>query len=232
MGRILLVRHGQASLMGDDYDALSEVGVAQSRLLGEWLAARGARFDHVVMGSLRRHAQTAEACLAALGADAAPAPVVEPDLDEYRHEDMVARYAPELAERAAVRAWLARSENPRKAFQQVFAAAFDRWVGGAHEADYPIPWTAFRARSVAAVQRVAQLCGSGQSALVFTSGGPIAGIVQHVLGVPDARVAALHFPLFNGGLTQLLCRAGSVGLSYFNAVGYLEAAGADFVTYR
>ncbi|GAA5232495.1 histidine phosphatase family protein [Verticiella sediminum] len=231
MGRILLVRHGQASLMGDDYDALSEVGHAQGRLLGEWLSARGERFAHVVMGSLKRHAQTAEACLAALG-EAAAAPHIDAGLDEYRHEDMVARYAPEFADRAAMKAWLARSENPRKAFQQVFAAAFDRWVSGAHDEDYPIAWSAFRARSVAALEQVAAACGSGESALVFTSGGPIAGIVQHVLGMPDDRVAGLHFPLFNGGLTQLLTRPGSVGLSYFNAIGYLEEAGRDYVTYR
>ena len=37
---MLLVRHGQASWFEENYDRLSSVGEAQSRLLGELWAAR------------------------------------------------------------------------------------------------------------------------------------------------------------------------------------------------
>ena len=67
MGQLLLVRHGQASWDADDYDVLSETGWEQSRLLGQALAARGIMPDVVVHGGMRRHRETAEACLAELG---------------------------------------------------------------------------------------------------------------------------------------------------------------------
>ncbi len=234
MGRIYLVRHGQASLLGDDYDALSETGYEQSRIVGKWLASRQIPFHHMVMGSLKRHAQTAEACLPFLSGRLEEV-VIDADLNEYHHEDMVGVHTSEYSDRSALQARLHASDNPRREFQKVFSAAFARWVGGEHDEDYRISWSDFRARNMAALERIAARCGSGENALVFTSGGPIAAITQHLLGVPDARVEALHFPLFNAGITQLMCQPGRIGISYLNAVGHLEAMGpesAKLLTYR
>jgi len=50
---------------GDDYDRLSELGERQARATGAFLAARGMRFDRVLVGPRRRHRQSAEAVLAA-----------------------------------------------------------------------------------------------------------------------------------------------------------------------
>ena len=234
MGRIYLVRHGQASLLGDDYDKLSEAGHEQSRVVGKWLACRQLSFQHVVTGSLRRHEQTALACLPFLP-NASPDVVVDADLDEYHHEDMVSANGGEYADRDALQERLRQSSDPRREFQRVFSAAFARWVSGDFEDEYRLSWRAFRERNVAAVQRIAARCGPGENALVFTSGGPIAAIVQHLLGVPDSQVESLHFPLYNAGITQLMCSPGRLGLSYLNSVGHLEAlgpAGAHLLTYR
>ena len=58
MAELLLVRHAQASFGEDDYDRLSELGWRQSRWLGEYFAERRVKFDRVLRGSLRRHAET------------------------------------------------------------------------------------------------------------------------------------------------------------------------------
>lgn len=234
MGRIYLVRHGQASLLGDDYDNLSETGYEQSRVLGKWLACRQLSFQHVVTGSLRRHEQTAQACLSFLP-DASPDRVADADLDEFHHEDMVSAQGGEYADRAALQERMRQSSNPRREFQRVFSAAFARWVGGEYEDEYRLSWRAFRARNVAAVERIAARCGSGENALVFTSGGPIAAIVQHLTGIPDSHVEKVHTPLLNAGVTQLMCSPGRLSLSYLNSVGHLEAlgpAGEHLITYR
>ncbi|MGH9676067.1 MAG: phosphoglycerate mutase family protein, partial [Candidatus Acidiferrum sp.] len=47
MGRLVLVRHGQASFLQQDYDKLSELGEKQSRLLGEYWVRHKTRFDRV-----------------------------------------------------------------------------------------------------------------------------------------------------------------------------------------
>jgi broad specificity phosphatase PhoE len=58
MGTLYLVRHGQASFGAADYDNLSPLGHQQAVRLGEYFKAKGLQFDGVLMGTLRRHAQT------------------------------------------------------------------------------------------------------------------------------------------------------------------------------
>ena len=148
-----MVRHGQASFGAADYDQLSPTGVEQSRLLGAWFAGSGLRFGAVVTGSLKRHRQTAEACLGAL--PGAPAEWrTDPGFDEYDHEEVIVRLRPDFADPAAARAALEREANPRRAFQQIFSQAMARWMDGAHDAEYRESWPAFRARCVGALRRV------------------------------------------------------------------------------
>src|SRR5258708_39649600 len=59
MSRLLLVRHGQASFMEQDYDKLSATGETQARLLGEYWAERRILFNHVYSGPRRRQLDTA-----------------------------------------------------------------------------------------------------------------------------------------------------------------------------
>lgn len=235
MGQIYLVRHGQASFGAADYDRLSDLGVEQSRLLGEWLAGCGQRFDRCVSGGLRRHNQTAEACLAALPAGLKPdtAPRVDPGFEEYDHQEVLIRYRPDFADSDATQRLLAQSDNPRRAFQKFFAEAMARWMGGQHDAEYRESWSAFKTRCLQALQRCADETGSSQSTIVFTSGGPIAAIVQELLGIPDARAAMLNFALVNSAVTKLLSQPGRTSLSVLNNHAHLEQAGrTQMITYR
>jgi hypothetical protein len=67
MPTLLLVRHGQASFGGPDYDVLSADGLAQSAALARELVSRKLTVDRVVSGSLRRRLVTADPSAAALG---------------------------------------------------------------------------------------------------------------------------------------------------------------------
>ncbi|MGH8443494.1 MAG: histidine phosphatase family protein [Nevskiaceae bacterium] len=240
MGQVFLVRHGQASFGAADYDQLSEVGLEQSRLLGAWFAGSGQRFGRVVTGSLKRHAQTARACLDALPAGERPAGgwTVDPGFDEYDHEEVLRRHRPEMADPVAARAALEREANPRRAFQKIFEEAMARWMDGAHDAEYRESWPAFRARCAGGLRRVVEAAEASQSTLVFTSGGPIAAICQDLLGVPDRHAAELNFSLVNSAVTKLLHGTGRngaarVSLSYLNNFAHLEQTGqVQTITYR
>jgi len=225
MGTIHLVRHGQASFGAADYDRLSDLGARQSALLGEWLSRLGQPADQVICGTLLRHRQTAEACLGAWGVSQA---IVEDDgFNEFDHRDILARARPDLAEDGAL-ARLVAEPDGRRAFQQAFAAAVERWMAGGHDAEYAEPWPAFRARCVAALRRVAERDGD---VWVFTSGGPIAALVQHVLGLSDGRMLELNWGIANAGITRLV--QGGRRLGGFNNVAHLEAAGGGaLITYR
>jgi broad specificity phosphatase PhoE len=235
MGQIFLVRHGQASFASDDYDRLSDLGVAQCRLLGEWFARCNQRFTRAFSGSLRRHRETADACLAVLPDPLRPPgpAVVDPGFDEYDSSDVMVRHRPDLADAAGIRRFVAGSDDPRRAFQAVFAQAVERWASGEHDAEYRESWPAFRARSVAALQRAVESAGASQDVLVFSSGGPIAAICQHVMGLPDRRAFELSWSLVNSSVTRLLYRPGRISLHALNAYPHLESASrAGCVTYR
>ena len=238
MGQILLVRHGQASFGTANYDQLSPLGVEQSRILGTWFAECGLRFDRVVTGDLQRHRQTAQACLDAMAAEGKPGQAVDTGFNEYNHDEITLRHRPEFADPQEVRHFLARHENGKKAFQQVFEDAMARWMGGKHDGEYAESWPAFRQRCIAALARLVDSGGS-QRIVVFTSGGTISTLVQHVLGMTDPQVFQLNWAMVNSGVTKLMFQSGAdskparVSLSYLNNFSHLEKSrDAALVTYR
>lgn len=230
MGAIYLIRHAQASFGAEDYDRLSALGHEQAAVLGAALAPRLRSLDAVVAGGLRRHRETAEACLAAM--DRRAALEIDAGWDEYDHDGVIAALEPRYRDRAALAADLAAAADPRRAFERLFADAVARWCGGAHDADYGERWADFRARVAAALGRVAARVGKGQTALVFTSGGPIAAVAGELLGVPDGRRLGLAWTLANAGLTKVVAAGGALLLSTLNEHQHLEAGPRRLVTYR
>jgi bisphosphoglycerate-dependent phosphoglycerate mutase len=51
MSRVFLVRHGQAAFQSDDYDRLTDTGIAQCRQLARHWRAIGREFDLVYAGT-------------------------------------------------------------------------------------------------------------------------------------------------------------------------------------
>ena len=232
MGQIYLVRHGQASFGKADYDQLSALGEQQGRILGDWFAQRNQTFHRVVTGAMKRHHQTASACLGQM-----PQAAAEWDVDagfnEYDHHEVLARHRPDFADQANIRQFLRDTPQPQRAFQLEFQAAMRRWMAGAHDAEYGETWAQFQARCIGALQRLLDTAQASQDILVFTSGGTIATLCQHVLGIPDRQVMELNWTLVNAAVTKLFYQPDRVVLSYLNNFSHLESAQLDnVVTYR
>jgi broad specificity phosphatase PhoE len=235
MGEIYLVRHGQASFGADDYDELSALGHEQARILGRWHAALGLRVDQVALGGLKRHRQTAEAWAGQFSAGAPPQAdwTVDPGFDEYDHREMLLRAHPEAGDLAGLKSWLARKVPSRGAFQQIFKAAMARWMSGLHDGDYRESWPRFHGRCVGALEALAARAGGSKRLIVFTSGGTISAICQHLLDLPAPRVAELNWSLVNGGVTKLFYQPGRLSLSTLNNYSHLEQGGDPaLLTYR
>lgn len=233
MADLYLVRHGQASFGAADYDELSALGRKQATLLGRWLKTCGLVPDTIASGEMRRQLDTARLCLAESGGPARDAWAILDGLGEYDHDAVVARHRPDWADPAVLHAALAKTGNPRRAFHDMYLEAVARWTGGAHDADYPEPWPAFKARVVAGLRELTAL--PARSVWAFTSGGPVTAIVQHLLGLPDARAFEMNWPLVNAGVTRLRFSAetGACTLATYNAHPHLDAAGEPgLVTYR
>ncbi|MDX1692925.1 MAG: histidine phosphatase family protein [Ketobacteraceae bacterium] len=231
MASIYLIRHGQASFGQANYDALSELGKRQSRVMGEGMAKRQVRFDRIIHGGLVRHQETAEHCIEGIDYPSAPAMEIDERFSEYNHQEVIARHKPELACHQSMAEYLAQQSSPRKAFQALFAEAIGRWVSGDFDHEYGESWQSFQRR-----------CGAGLNDLIhdsdhrhiaiFTSGGPISIILQHLLNLNNEQAVEMSWSIVNASVTRLLFKSGRVSLSYLNDYGYLEQTNPDLVTYR
>jgi broad specificity phosphatase PhoE len=142
------------------------------------------------------------------------------------------RHCPEVADAIAFKALLASHVDPPRALEHLFRAAMQRWMSGAHDSDYSETWPDFSRRCVRALERL-DSDSSKQTTVVFTSGGVIAALMQHLLGLQDAQVMELNWTLANCAVTKLLQRPGQFSLSYLNNYAHLEWLGQPgAVTYR
>lgn len=229
---LFLVRHGQASFGAAVYDKLSPLGEHQSILLGKWLRRCGVVPDSVAVGHAERQIDTAKLSISEAGGVRQGQWASIEGLNEYDHESIVSIDRPEYADRERLQAHLAKSDHPRRAFQEIYVKAVARWTGGAHDADYPESWRDFRSRVIAGLTRLVAL--DAKSVWAFTSGGPITAILQHLLGLSDERAFDLNWPLVNTGITRLRFAKGhSPTLATYNAHPHLDEAGnPDLITYR
>jgi broad specificity phosphatase PhoE len=227
MPTIYLIRHAQASFGRSDYDRLSPQGEQQSAVLGKALAERGIKPSLIVRGAMRRHAQTAEIALTTAGLDG---PVeVDEGLNEFDHDQVIVAYKPAYKRRAVLLADLARTGHPARAFQEMFSAATQRWAAGDDDG-YPESFADFCQRSEEAVRRTAERLGKGESAIVFTSGGPIAAVTSRLLAGTDELWLKLNPVTVNTAITKLTSGRSGLTLVSYNEHGHLD--GTELLSYR
>ena len=230
MGTIVLVRHGQASFGQANYDQLSPLGFEQARVVGEHLKTRLGPIDAVARGNMRRHRETADTALAAMGLDL---PVIEDvGFNEYAFEAIVKAHRPDFHDQAVMKAELAKSDNPQRAFQQFFEAAVARWTGGEHDHEYEESWPQFHSRCGGALDALIQRIGHGKTALVFTSGGYIGVTVQRLLGLSAQQAFGFNWHIANASITKLLYGSRGISLQSFNEHGHLETDSGKLLTFR
>src|SRR5579864_3164503 len=98
MGRLLLIRHAQASLHDQNYDKLSAIGEEQARRLGQYWVRQKVVFDRVYTGPRLRQRHTGR-IVADAYRDAGlpfPEPVVIQEFDEYQGGAVLEHGLPQL----------------------------------------------------------------------------------------------------------------------------------------
>ncbi len=224
MGVLLLVRHGQASFGADDYDVLSETGVAQSKRLGAWLAEAGIEPAALLHGAMRRQRDTATAMVDGAGWS------VDLGLDagwnEFDHLGVVAHGLAAFGDAAPP-----ELSDPRS-FQRAFEQATGLWTGGEHDSEYDESWPAFVSRVAGALARCSARDGP---TIVVTSGGPIALACASLVD-PDATAAELprlwnsfNTVCANSGVTRVIIGSTGRRMLTFNEHAHLAR---DQITYR
>ena len=235
MADLLIIRHGQASFGADNYDQLSTLGQRQADLTGEFLSQSGVHFSAAFSGDLSRQRETGERILAQL--EGSPSLVIDPRLNEVQTDEQMAVMTPLLCEQDPRFATLMADMNKdSKSFQKIIETVFNYWGSpNCHVAGIQ-SWQEYSAGVVSAFEAARASAESGSTSAIFTSGGTIATIVGHVLGLSADRVYEFYEPVFNCSITRLIFNSRKCSLSTFNDVSHLQLMGAQrgerLVTYR
>lgn len=229
MAKIYLVRHSQASFGKLNYDQLSDLGFEQGNVLGQALQQRGIEVSRVIHGDMLRHQQTMQS--AQKHWHSYGSVQCMPGFNEFDSDDVIACAFPQFKHKAAMGAWLLTQKNKRKAFQDIFVQAIDRWIAGKHD-DYQESWLEFTTRCTQSLDELINTL-QGKDAVVFTSAGPIMAIAQRCLGLSHQKAFDLNWTLLNASLTQLLYNSsGKISLASCNEHHHLATAGSRYLTYR
>jgi broad specificity phosphatase PhoE len=244
MSRIILVRHGQASFLGSDYDKLCANGEEQSRLLGEYWSSRNMVFSGVYSGPRLRQTETARTVAEAYRRASVgfPETVVMSEFDEYQAEAVLRACLPQLVETNAdvreMRQAYERSKESgdaadrRKTFQKLFEAVISKWIAGEVKADGVQSWPEFRARVERGLTQVMRATPTGASAVIFTSAGAIGAAMGRALHLSPADMLQVTWKSRNASFSEFVATASDdrFTLSSFNAHPHLDRDA--LLTYR
>jgi broad specificity phosphatase PhoE len=239
MSLLLVVRHGQASFLADNYDKLSPLGEQQARLLGSHWLARSVELTHVVYGPAERQIRTGEIVGDVYRAAGRhwPQPQSLAALDEFPAEKVVRTFLPALEQRyphlaAFVQQFHQTTELSlkRRLFDRVLREVCERWLAGEVADSSFESWPQFCHRVQSAIASILDAASSSSTIAVFTSAGPKAATAGLALGLSPAATLNLTWSARNAAFSEFLFTRGRFSLSTFNETPHL--ADPALVTYR
>lgn len=237
MAEILLVRHGQASFGTDDYDCLSELGEKQAHWAGEFLQRSGVKLDAIYSGALKRQQQTAQRVVTSYANNGLilPEPIIDARFNELDNEAQMHQLGPVLAKtNPQLNDLIKGSAYDTKQFQKLLKVVFFHWVLDNPQVDGLESWPDFKARTTTALSEICKVQGRGKTIAAFTSGGVIATLVAHVMGMPDSKVYSVFEPLINASITRLLYNDDEISMLSYNEHSHLPLVSneANSVSFR
>jgi broad specificity phosphatase PhoE len=239
MARLSLVRHAQASFLSQNYDQLSAVGEAQARLLGEYWAHHHVVFDRVGTGPALRHRHTGQLVAEAYRQAhlVFPASFIAKEFDEFPGEVVLSESLPQLlANNPEVRdlhdaMQKASTDAAKRAtFQRLFQVVISLWVREEIKPKNVESWQDFCARVNRGLSNFLADATRGETAVIFTSGGPISVAVQRALHLSAQDTLEIAWMQRNCSFTEFLFSGNRFMLSSFNSFPHLGSEA--LLTYR
>lgn len=230
MGVVMLIRHGQSSFGTANYDVLSSRGVRQSRKVAKTLADYGVSPTCLIHGGLRRQRETAEQMLLSTSWQ------LEAQVDErWRELDHLAVMSvyPTVTENELTQ--LRSGQLEVRAFHDLYVKSTARWSSGVYDSDYPESFVDFLRRVRDAIGHAARNAGERRTAVVVTSGGPIAAACAMLteVGEEPRRLASswsrFNAVMVNASVTRVVVGSTGARLLTFNEHSWLDR---ELVTYR
>lgn len=237
MSKLFFFRHAQASFGADNYDALSNKGIEQTVLLGNYLVAKQFHFDRVFVGPLQRQQHTYEIVKSIYEKNNLfiPEPVIVDGLKEHIGHIALDKILPQLQETEPVIKALAAKTlaNPKRAKANrllAFQHFMDEWVEGKIEVEGVVSWKDFREHVREGLKIILGTTLSGETNAAFTSGGTISAITAESLKISDEKtVAALNFSIRNTSYSSFFYSRGRFNLLGLNEIPHLPEEMITFV---
>jgi broad specificity phosphatase PhoE len=240
MGRLLLIRHAQASFLEQNYDKLSAIGETQARRLGQHWAQQKILFDGVCSGPRVRHKDTAK-IVGAVYRDAGipfPEPVVIPEFDEYQAEALLKQGLPGLVEvnddvRKLHEAFQNSSGSDRLTnFERMFEMLITKWVDGEVVLPAVESWPEFCTRADRGLSQWMSANGRGQQLAIFGSAGLIGVAMRRALHLSPQDTLRTTWMVRNSSFSEFLFSNSDdrFTLSTFNSFPHLDDV--SLLTYR
>ncbi len=220
MSELYLVRHAQAHFGADDYDRLSTLGIQQSRLLGQYFSKRDIRFEHLIVGRMRRHTETLDRICEGL-ALADPTPYrSHHGLNEYDFDGLVDCYCRLYPEDVLVRAVRSHPAD-KKGFYKLLRRVLTAWYENQFDAPAET-WREFQQRVLDARYMLHGLAEKGNRVLVVSSGGAISQFIGSVLGLAPEKVFDLNMQMHNTSVSRCYFTRDKISLASFNGLPHLD----------
>ena len=239
MGRLLLIRHAQASFLDQNYDKLSAIGEAQALRLGQYWVRQKMVFDRVCSGPCVRQKDTAR-IVAEVYRDAAlpfPEPLMMQEFDEYQAEAVLQQGLPRLLEtnnevRELHRAFQDSTSPPRRLanFEKMFEMLITKWVEGEVVLPAVESWPEFCARVDRGLSQCMSANGRGQQLAIFCSAGVIGVAMRRAFHLSSQDTLRAAWMIRNCSWSEFLFSQDRFTLSTFNAFPHLEDV--SLLTYR
>lgn len=235
MAELYLIRHAQASFGTADYDRLSPLGCRQAEVVGEFLRDNAINFDAAYSGELERQRETAKIVLGLQFNNVHCK--TDPRLNEIETDNMFEHLVPKLAKTSSnLEALVSAGKHSSKDFQKALEIVFNHWVASDTDSPDLQSWADYSDNVHSALAEIVAQEGSGKTVGVFTSGGTIATIVAHVLGITGEQVYKYYEPLINCSVTRLLYSGDRISVSSFNDHLFIRSlaakTGEALLTYR
>lgn len=236
MSKLFFFRHGQASLGAANYDVLSDKGIRQSKLLGEYLLSEQILFDKIFVGPLKRQKDTFKAvkkCYAAQGIKL-PSPIMINGLKEHNGIETMKKALPNLIKTDPYLIALNKSniDDPKKFMRNTmlgFQYFLREWAEGNIKIEGMPTWKQFREEVKDGLSQVLKASDKGENIGVFSSGGTISAITAECLGLTTQKaVAELNFSIRNTSFSTFLYTNQKFNLLSFNELPHLKK---DMITF-
>ena len=239
MGRLLLVRHAQASFHDQNYDKLSAIGETQARRLGQYWVRQRMMFHQVCTGPRVRQKDTAR-IVAEVYRDARlpfPEPVVIQEFDEYQGGAVLEQGLPRLVEsdgevRELHRAFQNSGSPDQRLvnFEKMFEMLITKWVDGEIVLPAVETWPEFCARVDRGLSRCMSANGRGRQLAVFSSAGLIGVAMRRAFRLSSQDALRATWAVRNCSYSEFLFSKDRFTLSSFNAFPHLDDV--SLLTYR